>query len=130
MTEEACNHIGCNDNNPLYQGTAMDKQEIKIEDKMYSVYDVKAQTYMPPFTAKNDGTAIRHFQQGIRQPGLIQNNPEDFSLWRVGIWYPETGECIKTPGECIAKAHELIARMNADQRNDQAEQLNFVQGGK
>lgn len=107
------------------------RKNLTHQHKIYSVYDSKTQAYMPPFTANNDGVAVRHFQAGITQPGLIQSNPEDFSLWRIGLWQIETGHLEATDSECIAKAHEIVARLQA-QEVQQANQMNLsmLQGGK
>lgn len=88
-------------------------EQPKLVLHFYAVYDNKTMQYMPPFTATNDSVAIRHFEGGLQTDGIMQRNPEDFSLWRVGQWEPDTANMIGTTSECIGKAHELIARMRA-----------------
>lgn len=107
----------------------MPKAKLQVE-KVYSVYDAKLQAYMAPFTAPNDDVAIRHFQTGVTSDGMIRRNPEDFSLWRVGQWTPENADVRGTEEGAptqIAKAHELLARVEAAERQHQ---LSLLQGGE
>lgn len=99
------------------------------QEHVYSVYDNKMMAYMAPFTARNDEVAIRHFQSGLQQDGMIRRNPEDFSLWRVGGWNPESAVIVtaKEGPLQIAKAHELLARMQAAENQHQ---LSLLQGGE
>ncbi len=86
-------------------------------ENLYSVYDSKVQAYLPPFTAVNDGVAIRHFSGSLRQNGIIQTHPEDFALWRIGTWKPADADINASHCECIAKAHELMAKLQAEMQN-------------
>jgi len=90
---------------------------VKPQDHVYSIFDNKMQIYMAPYTAPNDAVAIRLFKQGIRQPGMIHNEPEDYSLWKIGNWNPDTAEISATASTCIAKAHELAAILRAEEGN-------------
>lgn len=55
---------------------------------MYTILDRVAEEAMPPFTAKTDGLAIRIFLDVLsRSPHHPKN---DFALYRVGEWDPET----------------------------------------
>lgn len=52
---------------------------------MYAIYDVKAGSYMSPFTLATDGMAKRAFINEMRRPdSLIGSSPSDFSLVKLG----------------------------------------------
>lgn len=97
----------------------------ELSEKIYTVFDAKVVAYLPPFTATNDGVAERHFQGSLLQDGLIRRNPEDFSLWKIGAWCPKTALVKEMKPVCIAKAHELLATMEAEQNE---KQMHLLQG--
>lgn len=53
--------------------------------KIYLIYDAKAEAYFPPFFLHNEGLAIRTFSQCVNSGSHpIGKNPEDFTLFEVG----------------------------------------------
>ncbi len=52
--------------------------------KIYSIHDVKAAAYLPPFTMRTDGEASRAFQGSLWKDTLFKEHPGDFSLFRMG----------------------------------------------
>lgn len=59
---------------------------------VYSVRDLKAETYSQPFFSPNDGTAMRAFSDGLRDPQTVMaRHPEDYALFRVGVWNTDNG---------------------------------------
>lgn len=56
--------------------------------KLYTVYDVVAKEAGPVWTAKNDDIACRQFKKLLT--GEDVTNPEDFHLYRVADYDPET----------------------------------------
>lgn len=97
----------------------------QTQEAIYTVYDGKMLAYMAPFTAPNNAVATRHFSGSLLQDGLIRRNPEDFTLWRVGTWCPQNALVQEENPVCIAKAHELLAAMQADENE---KQLHLLQG--
>lgn len=80
--------------------------------KMYTIYDKKSQIYHPPSFAHNDGHAMRQFRQIFRDPQSLQNQfPEDFQVWRCGVWDDATGviEVCKNP-EFVSEVSALVER--------------------
>jgi hypothetical protein len=61
--------------------------------KMYSVKDVKAGAFFPPFLMENDETATRAMVHCLRDPDhKFSLNPEDFQLFYHGEFDNLTGE--------------------------------------
>lgn len=64
---------------------------------MYSVFDLQAQSFGFPFTAKTDGAAIRIFANETNRSddsNLLHNHPADFVLFAVGTFNSESGEVV------------------------------------
>lgn len=58
-----------------------------MKQYIYSVYDVKAAAYLPPFFAVNDAVAHRNFVTAQADPDhIFAQHKDDFSLARVGEW--------------------------------------------
>lgn len=61
-------------------------------NKIYAVYDRKAQYYLPPFTARGDAEASRSFTDAVMTSETpISQYPADFDLVRIGEFHLETG---------------------------------------
>lgn len=62
----------------------------------FSVFDSKAAIFGQPFFAMNEGSAIRDFGDGVNDSSsknnMWHNHPEDFSLFRIGVFENLTGE--------------------------------------
>lgn len=64
-----------------------------IMEGLYSVRDVKVERFFPPFAQRNQLEAQRTFLdmcQDHRTP--ISKHPEDYTLYEIGSFNPETGE--------------------------------------
>lgn len=60
--------------------------------KLFSVFDVKADNYSPPFAAPTVGHALRSFQQLAEDKnGLPGKYPGDFKLCEIGSYNDVTG---------------------------------------
>ena len=58
---------------------------------IYAIKDAKS-SFMPCTVDTNDATAIRNFENAVRQPGsLLASHPNDFSLFRVGFYDDSSG---------------------------------------
>lgn len=60
---------------------------------VYSIYDMVAQECGPLFEAINDGVAVRHMVQAMRNV----ENPAEYQLIHVGEVTRETGQVILLP---------------------------------
>lgn len=83
--------------------------------KLYTLYDSKAASGANPFTAVNDDTAMRNLAQAVNdvRSGNLYHCPEDFVLYCLGEWSPETME-IKPhyPAAHVVNAHSLVGRID------------------
>jgi len=76
-------------------------KENKMEKQLaFSVYDAKAEAYMQPWFLPTEALAVRAFQDCANDPEHnFGKHPEDYTLFMVGAWSPETGTltCPDTP---------------------------------
>jgi hypothetical protein len=53
--------------------------------RIFSVYDSKAEAYLPPFFMPNKGQAIRVFADAAKDPNhQFGKHPEDYTLFDLG----------------------------------------------
>lgn len=58
---------------------------------LYAIKDAKS-TYMPCTVDVNDATAIRNFENAVRQVNsILASHPNDFALFKVGEYDNESG---------------------------------------
>lgn len=80
----------------------------KVCRYLYSIMDRKARLFGVPFTALNDGLAIRVFGKLSQEEGSdISMFPEDFCLYRIGEFNLINGEVISETPEKIMDAMAL-----------------------
>lgn len=61
-------------------------------EKVFAVYDSKAEAYLPPFFAQTAGLAIRLFQQAANEDNHNFNKwSEDYTLFTIGEWDQDSG---------------------------------------
>ncbi len=70
--------------------------------KMFTVYDSKAELYLPPFYNKTTGQAVRAYDDTCNQKDHpFYKHPEDYTLFEIGTYDENTAEIItydaKTP---------------------------------
>ena len=60
---------------------------------IYAIYDSASKAYMSPFFMHNNGLAIRAFsdQVNAKQENQISNHPEQFTLFKIGLYEDSTG---------------------------------------
>lgn len=71
-----------------------------MELEVFSVYDTKAQAYLPPFFLHNTAMALRIFQNCANDTGhTFGTNPEDYCLFHIGMFDDDTGSltALQTP---------------------------------
>lgn len=63
-----------------------------LVQSVYSVRDLKGETYSLPFFAVNDRVAMRMFGDACADRGTpVGLHPEDYLLFRVGVWNADNG---------------------------------------
>ena len=80
--------------------------------KVYSIYDMAAGAYLPPFFQKNDAMAIRLFEGMVNDgQSLFFQSPGDFSLHGLGEFDEETGMFTQDKGpRPVRSALSLVER--------------------
>lgn len=64
-----------------------------MKNKIYAIYDDKAEAYNTPFPLASDGLAIRAFQEGCKDPRTdLYKYPGDFSLYCIATWDDSTAQ--------------------------------------
>lgn len=52
---------------------------------IYAIKDSKAEAYLPPFTVRTNGEAVRMFDDCIQRDGTpLHDHSEDFFLYKLG----------------------------------------------
>lgn len=59
--------------------------------RLYSIRDIKTDSFEPPLASQNDETAKRLFSNIVKSVPTMRNNPEDFNLHSSGTMCTETG---------------------------------------
>lgn len=78
--------------------------------QIFTVYDQKAESYLPPFYDKTKGSAIRSFSETVNTPDHQFNKyPEDFTLFLLGSYDDQHAEITTLPAkESLGLALEFI----------------------
>lgn len=77
----------------------------------YSVYDTASKMYDRPFFAQADGMALRSFGDiAVNAEHPIGQHPEDYSLFKIGVWDDNKGKLEGMAPECLATALEMVAQ--------------------
>lgn len=60
--------------------------------KVFSVYDIKAETYMEPVSARAVGEGLRNFEDALTDNrSSLSKHPEDFIFYELGEFNEDTG---------------------------------------
>lgn len=74
----------------------VDNEKLNLHEyKAFSIFDRKSLIFGFPFYAHTVREAQRTFSNLVNNPApenLFHKYPEDYQLFFVGHWYPETGE--------------------------------------
>lgn len=84
---------------------------------VYSVFDTAAKVFQRPFFAGADGEATRAFADVVNDDKHpVGMHPEDYSLFRVGLFDDGKGTLHPEDPECLCVALELVRRKPVDER--------------
>lgn len=93
----------------------------------YSIFDMASGAYMRPFFLPQDAQALRTFTDiATDAEHEIGKHPEDYSLFRLGIFDDNKGTLEGHDRECIATALEVVA---ASRRVDEDAQRELLKVG-
>ena len=60
--------------------------------KVFTIYDIKAETYMEPVSARAIGEGLRNFEDALKdERSSLSRHPEDFIFYEIGEFNEETG---------------------------------------
>lgn len=69
-----------------------------MKNKMFTIYDSKAELFLQPFCYKTEGQAIRGFSETINDPqSQIFKYPDDYTLYEIGVFDDDTGTVESIP---------------------------------
>ncbi len=92
------------------EGTTIKKTEDIMRLNIYSIYDTAAGLYSRPFFTASDAQASREFSDlATDKNHPVGMHPEDYSLFRVGLWDDNKALLTNEANECLATALELVA---------------------
>lgn len=81
-----------------------------MKHNMYAIYDTAAGMYLRPFTAIADGQAQRGFSDIIMDKDHeFGKHPEDYTLFKVGIFDDNNGEITPFVPEKIITGLAVVA---------------------
>lgn len=81
---------------------------------IFSVFDKAIGAYLRPFCMASSGQALRQFEDECADSETpIAKHPEDYSLFLVGEFDGSSGELVGKEPLCVARAHEVVARLQA-----------------
>lgn len=74
-----------------------------MQQRIYTIYDSKAEAYLKPFFTTTKGLALRSFIDESNKPGSTLNMyPADYTLFELGTFEDDTGQIT------MHKAHENL----------------------
>jgi len=77
--------------------------------KMYSVYDEKAQAFSPPFFLHADGMATRAFSDCVNAPSHhFSKHPYDYTLFRLGEFDDLTGTVVSHAPKTLGNGVQFV----------------------
>lgn len=103
---------------------------------IYTIFDQASGSYKRPFAAQADGEVIRIFKDmAMNAEHEIGAHPEDYSLWRIGIFDDNNAALVPEDKECLGTALEMVASQRTvdvvkqNNENAEAEILEISPGG-
>lgn len=83
---------------------------------VYTLYDVKSETYGLPYFAVNDAIAMRTCYDGcLMADSTVSRHPEDFTIYRLGYYDDSTGVITCSQRVHVVDVVSLIPKEVADE---------------
>lgn len=87
-----------------------------MKHKLFSIFDVKASAYLPPFSLPESAMAVRVFSDCVNskdhQFGL---HPGDYTLFELGTWDDSVGVLAPLPAAAkIVNGLEVVVSVESD----------------
>lgn len=91
---------------------------------LYSIYDRKAQVYLPPFTAQHEAMALRTFAEAVVSSETpVSQYPADFDLLLLGAVDVETGILVQETPSPRPIINGLVALTNAQRERQRYQSI-------
>lgn len=88
-------------------------------NEIFSLFDSKAEYYMPPFFERNANTAVRAVEAAMATDNHpIYKNAEDYSLFHVGSWDQETGRITSEGPRHVTDCWVIRAKLTNTPKED------------
>jgi len=82
-----------------------------VKTFLYSIYDLVAKTYSPPYVAQSDALAIRAVLTVLRDPASsLYQHPHDYRLFKLAAWDDENGEITVDLPSLIINIIDLVQK--------------------
>lgn len=80
-----------------------------MKQKIFTIYDSKAQAYLTPFFLHQEGMAIRIFTDCVNVSNhQFGKHPEDYTLFQIGSWDDEKSKFLTNNPVALATGIELV----------------------
>ncbi len=77
--------------------------------ELFAVYDAAAKRYIDPFTGPTIEFALRGFREACETEGhQFRKFPEDYTLFHIGTFDPETGLLVGNEGHKVGMALSFV----------------------
>lgn len=87
--------------------------------KLYTVYDEKAQAYLPPFFVPTDGLATRAFKDCVNSADhQFGKHPSDYTLFFLGEFTDHDGQFALTDRKSMGNGVEYLEPKNPLSENN------------
>lgn len=93
-------------------------------DKIYSVFDEKAQVFNTPFTCGNQAVAVRSFTDiCLNGANMVSKYPEDFKLYHVGNFDVVKGTitALDVPEFVVSAMQVVNSHLSSREESDDAD---------
>ncbi len=80
-----------------------------MKHKIFSIFDVKAQAYLPPFCLPERGMAIRTFSDCVNSKDhQFSLHPGDYTLFELGVWDDAVAIIASQAGSKVVNGLEVV----------------------
>lgn len=80
-----------------------------MKHKIFTIFDVKAGAYLPPFFMHAEGMAIRAFTDCIRAPDhQFNKHPQDYTLFHIGEFSDQDALVVHYPPVSLGNGIEFV----------------------
>ncbi len=96
-----------------------------MKHNIYTIFDLASGLYSRPFFTQSDPEAMRSFADIAEDADHpIGKHPEDYSLFRIGIFDDTRAKLENEDNECLVTALETLAQ---SRKIDKGKQLDLVE---